>query len=184
MAKTQRFRNVEWPQGAEAILVGCWWLLREIELASLKGADFGFSEGPGCGWAEVTIRASKADTEAAGCTREHACICPSGICPVKAARALTHGKAADELVLQNKGGSGLSKRATVRLLKAFASSQDCDTARVTGHSMRTSGAQHLADAGLSTEQIKMFGRWGSTSNMAKYTREAHIRPGVIADALI
>ena len=132
LTAAQRFSNAEWPHGMEAILVGSWWLLREVELASLRRADIRFTEGPGCCSAELTIRASKADIEAAGCTRVHACTCPSDICPVKAARALTRRKADDDLVLQSKDGRGLNKKDTVRLLKAFAVSQDHDPTRVTG----------------------------------------------------
>ena len=182
ISTTQRFSNAESPWGLEAIVVGSWWLLREVELASLRGADIRLSEGPGCGTAELTIRASKADTVAAGCTRTHACTCPLAGCPVKAARALAQGREAGERVLQNKDGRGLNKKDTVRLLKAFAVSLDHDPARIAGHSLRTTSAQQLAEAGISTEQIKVFGRWASSANMIKYARDAHIRPSVIADA--
>ena len=183
LSASQRFCSTEWPRGWEAILVGSWWLLREVELASLRKKDFRFVEGHGCGGAELTVRASKADTKAEGCMRAHACTCPATICPVKAARALTEGLSEDDRVLQDKQGRGLSKRDTVRLLKAFAASQKADTTRITGHSLRTTGAQHLAEAGLSSEQIRLFGRWASSANMLKYARDAHIRPGLIADAL-
>ena len=107
---TQRFRNEEWPQITEAILAGCWWLLREIELASLKGAFYSFSGGLGCGRAEVTIRANKADTEGAGCRREDACICPSDICPVKAARALAQRQSTSNGPLDANNGRTASGR--------------------------------------------------------------------------
>ena len=119
MSTAQRFCSAEWPRGLEAILVGSWWLLREVELASLRKEDIRFTEGQGCGSAELTVRASKADTEAAGCTCAHACTCPAVICPVKAARALTQGLEAGERVLQDKDGRGLSKKDTIRLLKSF-----------------------------------------------------------------
>ena len=183
LSATERFCSSEWPRGWEAILVGCWWLLREVELASLRKKDFKFVEGHGCGGAELTVRASKADTKAEGCMRAHACTCPAAICPVKAARALTEGLSEEDRVLQDREGRGLSKRDTVRLLKAFAASQKAVTSRITGHSLRATGAQQLAEAGLSSEQIRLFGRWGSSANMIKYARDALIRPGLIADAL-
>ena len=183
MSTTQRFCSTEWPRGWEAIVVGSWWLLREVELASLRKEDIRFTEGQGCGGAELTVRASKADTEAAGCTRAHACTCPVAICPVKAARALTQGLEAGERALQDKEGRGLSKKDTIRLLKAYAASQGVHTKRITGHSLRTTGTQQLAEAGLSSEQIRLFGRWASSTNMLKYARDAHIRPGIIAEAL-
>ena len=172
-----------WPRGWEAISVGCWWLLREIELANLTGADITFRDGAGCGSAMVTIRASKSDTQATGCTRTHDCICPATSCPVQAARGLAEARTAGEALLQNEEGNGLSKSATVCLLKSFAVAHGHDATRITGHSMRVTGAQLLATAGLSTEQIRIFGRWGSVASMAKYTREAHILPEAIAKAL-
>ena len=183
LSATQRFSSSEWPRGWEAILVGSWWLLREVELANVRKKDIKFVEGHGCGGAELTVRASKADTEAVGCMRAHACTCPAAVCPVKAARALTKGLKENDRVLRDKEGRGLNKRDTVRLLKAFAESQEVDTTRITGHSLRTTGAQQLAEAGLSSDQIRLFGRWASSANMLKYARDAHIRPSVIAEAL-
>ena len=49
-----------------------------------------------------------------------------------------------------------------------------DVSRITGHSMRTTGAQQLALAGFSTEQIKAFGRWKGSEQMPKYARETVI----------
>ena len=46
------------------------------------------------------------------------------------------------------------------------------TAELTGTSLRVTGAQRMAKAGLTPEQIKTFGRWGSSKQMAKYTRES------------
>ena len=43
------WNETAWPRGLEAISVGCWWLLREIELANLTGADISFRDGAGCG---------------------------------------------------------------------------------------------------------------------------------------
>ena len=118
-----------------------------------------------------------------GCMRAHACTCPAAICPVKAAKALTQGLKEEDRVLQDKEGRSLSKQNTVRLLKAFAASRNRDTTRITGHSLRTTGAQQFAEAGLSSEQISSFGRWECSANMLKYARDAHIRPDIIADAL-
>ena len=43
--------------------------------------------------------------------------------------------------------------------------------RITGHSMRPSGAQFLANLGLDTYTVQLLGRWGSNT-VAKYIREA------------
>ena len=146
-------------------------------------SDFTFPGGPKCGHAELTIRASKSDPEAVGCKRVLACMCPLVICPVAAAEALAQGKRLDEHVLRDNRGEVMSKQDTVRLLRAFAARAKCDTERIAGHSMRTTGAQRMAAAGLSTTQINASGRWGSLSQMIKYAREAHIGPSIIADAM-
>ena len=103
----------------EAIMVGCWWMLREIELANLKGSDFRIIAGAGCGEAEITIRASKNDSQAAGCKRTLACLCPSPICPVSMARTLAQGKPPQAHVVQDAQGCAMSKPTTVQLIKAF-----------------------------------------------------------------
>ena len=125
------FRDASYPRGLEASLVVCWWLLREVELASLGVSELAFTEGRRCGLAELTVRASKEDTEARGCKRKRACICPSAICPVAAARALVHGRKLEDVVLQCKGGNILDKRGTIRLLKLFAESHGWETTRIT-----------------------------------------------------
>ena len=135
-------------------LVGCWWLLREIELASLIASAFAFLRGPNCGQAEHTIRASKSDPDAVGCKRKLACMCPSAICPAAAAKALVKGKCLGDHFLQDSRGEVMSKQDTVRLLKAFAAHANVDTERITGPSMMTTGA------GLSTTQIKALRRRG------------------------
>ena len=43
--------------------------------------------------------------------------------------------------------------------------------RITGHSLRTTGAQRMAAAGISEEKIRMFGRW-AFNEMVGYAREA------------
>ena len=66
--------------GVKAVLVGAWWLLREIELASLRRLDFGWCLGEGCGVMTLTLAVSKADTSAKGAKRTPACACPSALC--------------------------------------------------------------------------------------------------------
>eukprot|EP00971_Amphidinium_carterae_P105391 2087023-Amphidinium_carterae.1 len=49
------------------VLIGCWWLLREIELATVRKAQLKVvSDGSGCGSATLELPASKTDHLALG----------------------------------------------------------------------------------------------------------------------
>ena len=82
-------------------------------------------------------------------------------------------------VMQGTQGGALSKPATVQRIKAFAAHLE----GLTGHSMQTIGAQRMAAAGLSTEQINAFGRWRNSAQMVKYVREALIGAGRITNTM-
>ena len=166
-----------------AIHVGCGWLLREIELASLKGSDVRFETGVGCGTAVVTLGATKTDTEAVGAARAMHCICPGQACPVKAAKVLAAGKGPGEFLVLKTDKTQASKDNVITVLKEYGAHLGDAAQRITGHSMRVTGAQRMAGAGIQPEVIKAFGRWGSSQQMAKYAREALANPGVIASAM-
>ena len=81
-----------WVRGGPAmprspIIVGSWWLMREVELATVRAAHLAFSgawdqEG-GC--VRITLPASKNDQQALGVARAHTCKCREVIaadCPV------------------------------------------------------------------------------------------------------
>ena len=71
-------------QCAEAsLLVGIWWMLREIELANITRDDACIQPG-GCGVARLKISASKVDWRAKGVERCHGFACPLAWCPVRA----------------------------------------------------------------------------------------------------
>ena len=65
-----------------ALLVGAWWLLREIEMA---GAKLGHVSYLASGAIALLLPISKADPEARGATRAHICTCkldiPAACCP-------------------------------------------------------------------------------------------------------
>ena len=169
---------------AEAVIhVGCGWLLREIELASLKGGDVKFVTGAGCGTAVVTLGATKTDTEAVGAARAMCCICPEPACPVKATKVLADGKGPGDCLVLKKDGTQATKANVVAALKEYGAYLGDAPERVTGHSMRVTGAQRMAGAGVQPEVIKAFGRWGSSQQMARYAREALANPRVIASAV-
>ena len=63
-----------WPR--DTLLLGAWWLLRELELAFAQAQHLTFSCGAG-GLVDVTwlLPASKTDPRAIGVTRTHGCSC-------------------------------------------------------------------------------------------------------------
>ena len=82
------------PRGA--VLVGCWWLLREIELAALLVDQLTINPGIGCGEAVLDLPIDKTDPQGRGKKRRHMCACPSQICPVAAVKRLAQS-AGDDL---------------------------------------------------------------------------------------
>ena len=72
----------------QTVLVASWWLMREIEVGTAACTQFTFMEGAGCGSATLDLPASKTDQQALGKKRTHTCVCPSAMCPVRAAREL------------------------------------------------------------------------------------------------
>ena len=157
----------------EALLVGVWWMLREVELANITKQDTAFVEGVGCGVAALHISASKTDAKARGIWRRHGCACPSRLCPVKALKKLvaSAGKQMECVPLvTTKKGYTPTKAQTVEEIAAWSRHLEAPAGRYTGHSLRTTGAQRLAMAGVSEAKIRMFGRWASDAMIA-YVRE-------------
>ena len=80
-----------------------------------------------------------------------------------------------------EGGSATTKRgmtativAAARLLNTPLSTED-GTARISGHTLRPTGAQGLTRAGMDLWAVQLIGRWGSTV-VQKYVREAAATP--------
>ena len=148
-------------------------MLRE-NTGHTDGGQVSFKNGAGFGVAVVESAASKADTRAAGTTRRHGCACPSPLCLVATARKLVgsrKGAAGRGPLITNRFGEVVSKEEMVTELRGFAVWLGDADVHITGHSMRVTGAQRLALAGVSEGKIRLFGRWASRA-MFKYTREA------------
>jgi len=178
-----------------ALVVGAWWMMRETELAGVRAALAVVSQtSPPT--AEITLPASKSDVQALGATRSHGCTCsPPNFradCPVHALwdQLLLLQQAFPELHVDGRpalqlplfpglrGHPATKDRMTAtivegaRLLRCPLENAD-RTARVSGHSLRPTGAQGLARAGLDTWSIQLIGRWGSTA-VAGYIQEATV----------
>ena len=148
--------------------------------------------------ASLTLPASEADAGAEGTTRTHACICQAGAprpgCPVHAvADRLLHlrrqfperfvaGIAATDLpIFPDAAGRPVGKKAFVRTIEHAAVLLDVPLKtldgkfRISGHSLRPTGAQGLSRMGLDTWAIQMLGRWGSAAVLT-YIRDAAASP--------
>ncbi len=159
--------------GTDSILIGCWWLLREVELAGLMKSDITLLDGDGCGVASLNIALSKCDHTAKGAHRKLSCVCPRPLCPVAAVRrvlATVDGEARGSYVIRNLEGAPATKAEAVQEIRHLGRHLGI-TAGLSGHSMRVTGAQRLARAGVSEGRISLFGRWASNA-MLVYVREA------------
>ena len=127
------FRKRGYPeQVRDTVILGSWWMLREVELAAAALAQLSFSddpqakEGQRCGIATLLLPVSKADCMALGKVRSLRCSCPSVLCPVGAARRLfesakarqaaTGLSEAEVQLIVDTEGAPVSK---VNIIKAF-----------------------------------------------------------------
>merc|ERR1712194_883052 len=176
-----------------AMIAGAWFLAREVELSTTRAKLVSLevnSEGdPVVRW---YLPASKTDTEARGVARAHGCSCTTTAapsCPYHAvldqlarlrrlfpARWSEAGPDDDLPLFPAEDGSVVTKDrmvativAAARRLKVPLAAPD-GSARVSGHSLRVSGAQGLAKAGLDVWAIQLLGRWGSAAVLG-YIRE-------------
>ncbi len=173
--------RLQWPYpapcallgGTDSVLIGCWWLLREVELAGLLKSDITLLDGDGCGVASLNIALSKCDHTAKGAHRKLSCVCPRPLCPVAAVKrvlATVEGEARSSYLIRNREGAPATKAEAVLEIRHLGSHLGITTG-LSGHSMRVTGAQRLARAGVSEGRIALFGRWASNAMLA-YVREA------------
>ena len=178
-----------------AIVCGAWWLTREVELATIRAnfLDIVDSDVP---TASLQLPASKSDVAALGVSRTHACVCGGGPaqvdCPVHSAWDQRHllrrlfpdhhvdGSPSLSLPLfPTERGTVTSKKAmtdtilmAARILGVPLATPD-GMQRISGHTLRPTGAQGLAKLGVDSWAIELLGRWGSTT-VQKYVRTAAI----------
>ena len=175
-----------------ALILAGWFMLREVEVANLRADCVVVKEGRQP-TVTFTLPSSKADQEALGVRRTHTCICrevPRPMCPAHAAwdqrlrlqrRFPQHfrGETVDATLpfFPTQKGQAITKAGFLQTLLYAARdlqvpvADDLVNVRVTGHSLRATGAQHLAQAGLDVYTIQLLGRWGSRA-VEGYVREA------------
>ena len=176
-----------------AVTVGAWFLTREIELATSRAAlvTLGKDE-EGLPTIKWQLPASKTDQMAIGKAVTHGCACgPSATCgcPYHAgaaqlkrlARMFPHrfhsGVPDRDLPLfPTTAGGTVDKEAMTQTIVTAASKLHVPlaapdgSARISGHSLRVTGAQGLARLGVDTWAIQLLGRWGSSTVLA-YIKE-------------
>ena len=193
--------SVDGPVGpGRAILLGSWFMMREQEMATTRAClvtltdEHGETKDMEVTW---TLPASKNDVEAAGVSRSHGCCCTSGgragICPYHAAvdqmkllkklfpTRFADGVADSELpFFPSEAGVVVGKLAMVEtiiqaaeILKVPKVSAD-GSERVSGHSLRVTGAQGLVKAGLEVWAVQLLGRWGSDTVLS-YVRSVPLQ---------
>ena len=85
--------------------------------------------------------------------------------------------AADFPFFPDRHGRTCTKDAVAATLveaaKSLKAPVETSTGKITGHSMRVTGAQGMAAAGMDLWAIQLLGRWGSMA-IKSYVREAHL----------
>ena len=181
-----------------AIVIGAWWLCREIELACLRARLVEVSSSArGVPCVAMHLPASKSDQLAVGLSRSLCCICSPAAraaggyaCPVCIlldhlrflrfrfpGRWSAEGPAWDLPLFPTAAGAVVQKSCmadtvveAARLLGVPREAPD-GSERVTGHSLRVTGAQGLAQRGWDLWTIQLHGRWGSDV-IKRYVRDS------------
>ena len=172
---------------ANLVVAGAWFLTREAELSGASARHVVISPGsdgtrPSVSW---TLPSSKTDSAALGVARSHGCCRPDVSCPTLhfpvhalwdqlwLLRARFPEKWDGDRPLASLplfpviDGSACGKDGVVETLKAAAQALEVPLSngdgseRISGHSLRTTGAQGLARLGLELWAIQLLGRWGS-----------------------
>ena len=165
-------------------------MMREVELSTARACHLTIGQGV----ASLLLPASKTDTAAVGVSRSHRCACSAGLaspgCPAHAAwdqllwlkRALPEhfdhlGRPSRDLPLfPDVRGCTVTKAKMSNSIIAAArhlGGQDAPDGaeRISGHTLRVTGAQGLVVQGWPAEAVRLLGRWQSRE-VEKYIRLA------------
>jgi hypothetical protein len=179
----------------EFIILGCWWLTREIEISRAKIQDVELTDTK----ADWTLSTSKSDPCALGTHRSHSCICRFGkrmayICPVHVFQShmfnlkeVCKQFTGDAPLFPNKEGGVCCKSAAIACLnKAGAllkiritSHNGADS--FGGHSLRRGGIVYLASAKVPRDKIKIIARQSSDAIDTYLAAVADVLAALAAD---
>ena len=153
-----------------AVLVGVYFLLRELELSAIDMEDVSFTESP----ITLSLPVSKVDWQAKGCRRTWSCLCFQGYyCPVHLLkeydqRLRDNGRTTGPWLVSGSGGrctkAGVTDMIREAVLASGGSAKDAQGDwLISGHTFRITGARTLASWGLDPITIQLLGRWGSSA---------------------
>ena len=161
-------------QAACLFVFGCWFLMREIEIAALR--DKRLTVDLVCKEVSLTLAASKCDQQGNLVQRKHGCYCdhvPASMCPFHNAAAfdfLQSGRktfqAGDHCHHTQNPVQEFSCNAAITCSGTHAPLE-----RFGGHALRHSGAQFFAMRLVPLPTIMLLGHWGSRS-VKRYVQEA------------
>ena len=178
------------PTGAaDALIVGSWWLMRELELASLDFTEVVVNTA--LKQAEIRLSCSKSDCKAVGRGRTHGCSCDADgpeveYCPFhsvmrhrqRVLRLFPEAEAVEAFpFFPTTEGGRVTKAAFQQSVELAATMLGLPTrgprgeAFFTGHVCRRTGAEALTAAGVDVPTVQIFGRWGKSTVM-RYCLEA------------
>jgi hypothetical protein len=171
-------------QCRSALIIGSWYLMREIELAAASRSDITLVERDQV--VELYLPTQKTDAEGAGCTRRLMCTCQvdKDLCPFHTIKSQVQWL--DEhfppnldppLFPADLQGNRQTKAGftaivqEVCVLLGLPTATKSGASMVTGHVCRKTGAIYLAAAGVDVWRIQLHARWGS-STVLLYIEEA------------
>jgi hypothetical protein len=164
----------------EALLLGSFWILREIELAWATLSDITLNDTDSI--AVWSLPVSKTDARAKACTRSWGCLCSSlspGLCPFHVMKEYIFNikdyfekiniNVQDDMPLfPDLHGRVSRKQGLVQAIEGVLQCtgeplvDSSGRRRFGGHSMRVSGSRFWASKGLEIFKIQIFARWGSS----------------------
>ncbi|KAF4649872.1 hypothetical protein FOZ61_000875 [Perkinsus olseni] len=170
---------------AVAYVVGAWFMLRVSELVEVRIGDAEIDAV--AGRVTLHIPQSKTDQQSIGVHRSHSCTCAMGnsgamLCPVHAIELATRwmqdaGYQGGAHLFACGDGRPWSKGDCLKCLRSDLQGigvTDNDKYHWGTHSMRRGGCWLLVGAGLTREEVQVFGRWRSAA-VDLYIQEAMIQ---------
>ena len=166
----------------QAMIMGAFFMTREIELTAANLSDI-YWDLPGRRFIWL-LPASKTDTSAKGVRRSWGCVCagkPISPCPYCASLVVKafheqRGSSPGTPLFCTISGERVSKEHAVKTMQHFAMLLGLEVFHegiclIGGHTLRITGAQHMASIGVEVYIIQLVGRWGGQV-VLRYVQEA------------
>ena len=177
----------------DVTIIGCWWLLRGLEVASAQVHHLWTQQTALGKRTYLTLPIQKNDITGMCVTRSHPCTCPalSRLCPHHAAqrhmrrlhRHLGRTPPGDYPLFPGPDGQAIPKADVIELFRKvigltgtiLTRTDPSGTLRQRFHEhvCRVSGAQFLTRLGYNKETVQLVGRWGSEA-VARYIQESNL----------